>query len=95
MVEETPARGQAADNTEAARPLRDRVGLSLRGIGALDAPALVETANRAGLITVGSVGPALTALKRLGDETQLRALLRFAVSDELGELRRAAGTSIG
>jgi tetratricopeptide (TPR) repeat protein len=59
------------------------------------APALVETANRAGLITIGAAGPALTALKRLGDEAQLRALLRFSVSDELGELRRSAGTSIG
>ena len=58
------------------------------------APALLETANRAGLITVGAVGPALTALKRLGDDAQLRSLLRFSVSDELGELRRAAGTSI-
>ncbi len=59
------------------------------------APALIETANRAGLITTGAVSPALTALKRLGDEAQLRALLRYAVSDEFGELRRAAGTSIG
>jgi hypothetical protein len=59
------------------------------------APALIETGNRAGLITVGGVGPAMTALKRLGDDAQLRALLRYSVSDELGELRRAAGTSIG
>jgi tetratricopeptide (TPR) repeat protein len=59
------------------------------------APALVESANRAGLITTGVVGPALSALKRLGDDAQLRALLRYCVSDEFGELRRAAGTSIG
>ena len=59
------------------------------------APALIETGNRAGLITVGAVPAAMTALKRLGDEPQLRALLRYSVSDEFGELRRAAGTSIG
>ena len=41
------------------------------------------------------LGPALTALKRLGDEAQLRALLRFSVSDELAELRRQLGTAIG
>jgi tetratricopeptide (TPR) repeat protein len=59
------------------------------------APALIESANRAGLITTGVVSPALNALKRLGDDAQLRALLRYCVSDEFGELRRAAGTSIG
>jgi hypothetical protein len=43
------------------------------------------------MITVGAIGPALTGLRRLGDEAQLRAHLRFSVSDDLGELRRAAG----
>ncbi len=59
------------------------------------AAALVETANRAGLLISGSVGPALSALRRLGDERQVRVLLRFAVSEELGELRRQVGTSLG
>jgi tetratricopeptide (TPR) repeat protein len=58
-------------------------------------PALVETANRAGLLTVGLIGPALTALRRLGDEAQVRGLLKFSVSEELAELRRQAGTSLG
>jgi hypothetical protein len=39
--------------------------------------------------------PALTAVRRLADDAQLRALLRFTVSDELAELRRVLGTSIG
>ncbi len=45
-----PNHPPAAPNASAAgagRPLRDRVGLSLRGIGALDAPALVETIRQA------------------------------------------------
>jgi len=59
------------------------------------APALIDTANRAGLLTAGLVGPSLTALKRLGDPAQVKALVRFAVSDELADLRRQVGTSIG
>ena len=58
-------------------------------------PALVDTANRAGLLAAGGIGPALNALKRLGDDNQVRTLLRFAMSDEVAELRRLAGTSIG
>ena len=41
------------------------------------------------------MGAALSALKRLGDEAQVRGLLRFAVSDELAELRRQVGGSVG
>ncbi|HEY7955493.1 MAG TPA: tetratricopeptide repeat protein [Polyangia bacterium] len=59
------------------------------------APALVDTANRAGLLACGLVGPPLAALERIGDPAQLRTLLRFAVSEELSELRRLAGTSLG
>jgi cellulose synthase operon protein C len=58
-------------------------------------PSLVHTANRAGLLTCGLPMPALNAVRRLQDEAQLRALLRFTVSDELAELRRQLGTSIG
>jgi tetratricopeptide (TPR) repeat protein len=65
--------------------------LDLRQIG----PALVDTANRAGLLACGLPGPALTALKRMGDGVQVRALLRFAMSDEMAELRRQAGTAVG
>jgi cytochrome c-type biogenesis protein CcmH/NrfG len=59
------------------------------------APALIDTANRAGLVTCGLIGPALSALRRLGDERQGRALLRYAMSEEVAELRRLLGTSIG
>ncbi|HEX6836124.1 MAG TPA: tetratricopeptide repeat protein, partial [Polyangia bacterium] len=65
--------------------------LDLKQIG----PSLVHTANRAGLLCCGLPGPSLTAVRRLADEAQLRALLRFTVSDELAELRRQLGTSIG
>jgi hypothetical protein len=65
--------------------------LDLKQIG----PSLVHTANRAGLLCCGLPGPALNAVRRLQDEAQLRALLRFTVSDELAELRRQLGTSIG
>ncbi|HEY2748010.1 MAG TPA: tetratricopeptide repeat protein [Polyangia bacterium] len=65
--------------------------LDLKQIG----PSLVHTANRAGLLCCGLPGPSLTAVRRLGDEAQLRALLRFTVSDELAELRRQLGTALG
>ncbi|MDB4965306.1 MAG: hypothetical protein JWN44_995 [Myxococcales bacterium] len=65
--------------------------LDLKQIG----PSLVHTANRAGLLCCGLPMPALTAVRRLADDAQLRALLRFTVSDELAELRRVLGTSIG
>ena len=65
--------------------------LDLKQIG----PSLVHTANRAGLLCAGLPGPSLTAVRRLADDAQLRALLRFSVSDELAELRRQLGTSIG
>jgi hypothetical protein len=65
--------------------------LDLKLIG----PSLVHTANRAGLLACGLPGPALNAVRRLSDDAQLRALLRFMVSDELAELRRQLGTSIG
>jgi tetratricopeptide (TPR) repeat protein len=65
--------------------------LDLKQIG----PSLVHTANRAGLLACGLPGPALNAVRRLQDEAQLRALLRFSVSEELAELRRQLGTSIG
>jgi tetratricopeptide (TPR) repeat protein len=65
--------------------------LDLKQIG----PSLVHTANRAGLLCVGLPGPSLNAVRRLADEAQLRALLRFTVSDELAELRRLLGTAIG
>jgi tetratricopeptide (TPR) repeat protein len=64
--------------------------LDLRQLG----PALVDTANRAGLLAAGSMPPALTALRRLGDEAQVRALVRFSMSDEFAELRRQLGTMI-
>jgi tetratricopeptide (TPR) repeat protein len=59
------------------------------------APALVDAANRAGLLACGTMGHSLAAIKRLGDENQVRGLLRFAMSEEIAELRRLAGTSIG
>ena len=65
--------------------------LDLKMIG----PALVETGNRAGLLACGLIGPSLSALKRLGDESQMRALLRFAMSEEIAELRRQVGASVG
>ncbi len=65
--------------------------LDLKQIG----PSLVHTANRAGLLCCGLPGPSLTAVRRLSDDAQLRALLRFTVSDELAELRRQLGTSLG
>jgi hypothetical protein len=65
--------------------------LDLRAIG----PALVETANRAGLLACGMLGPSLNALRRLGDDMQISALVRFSVGEEMAELRRQVGTSIG
>ena len=65
--------------------------LDLKQIG----PSLVHTANRAGLLCCGLPGPSLTAIRRLADDAQLRALLRFTVSDELAELRRQLGTALG
>jgi hypothetical protein len=65
--------------------------LDLKQIG----PSLVHTANRAGMLCCGLPGPSLNAVRRLADDAQLRALLRFTVSDELAELRRQLGTSIG
>jgi tetratricopeptide (TPR) repeat protein len=59
------------------------------------APALVDAANRAGLLTCGLMAPSLKALRRLEDEAQVRALIRFALSEEIAELRRQAGTSLG
>src|SRR5581483_170027 len=67
----------------------DKLDLKLIG------PSLIDSSNRAGVLCCGSIGPSLTALKRLGDEAQLRALLRFSVSEELAELRRLAGTGAG
>lgn len=52
---------------------------------------LVQSGNRAGLLASGSVAASLAAVRKLGDETQTAALLRFIVSDELGALRRALG----
>lgn len=52
-------------------------------------------ANRAGLAAIGAPGPALAMLERLGLADEARALARFCVSDELAELRRVLGTSIG
>jgi hypothetical protein len=57
----------------------------------LVSPSLVHAANRAGLMCCGLPGPSLSAVRRLGDEAQLRALLRFLASDELAELRRHLG----
>ncbi|MSP62120.1 MAG: tetratricopeptide repeat protein [Myxococcales bacterium] len=57
--------------------------------------ALTFTAQRAGLLAVGSIGPALAALRRRGDDAQVRELLRFAITDELAELRRAVGIAVG
>ena len=65
--------------------------LDLRGL----AVGLINTANRAGVLCAGSVPPALAALRRLGEDDQAREVLRFAVSDELAELRRLVGTAVG
>jgi tetratricopeptide (TPR) repeat protein len=64
--------------------------LDLRQLG----PALVDTANRAGLLAAGTMPAALAALRRLGDEAQVKSLVRFSMSDELAELRRQLGTTI-
>jgi tetratricopeptide (TPR) repeat protein len=59
------------------------------------APALVDAANRAGLLACGMMAPSLKALRRLEDDAQVRALIRFAMGEDIAELRRLAGTSIG
>ncbi len=59
------------------------------------AQALSETADRAGLLAAGLPGPALSALRRVGDEARVKALLRFIASDDLAELRRQLAVSIG
>src|SRR5262249_44489747 len=41
---------------------------------------LAHTANRAGLLASGSLGAAMSALRRLDDPAQLRELLRFAIT---------------
>lgn len=65
--------------------------LDLKMIG----PALLDTANRAGLLACGMMAPALKAVRRLDDEAQVRWLIRFAMGEDVAELRRLAGTSIG
>ncbi len=56
---------------------------------------LAAAANRAGLLAIGAPGPALSMLERMGLSTEARELALFCVSDELAELRRMTGTSIG
>jgi tetratricopeptide (TPR) repeat protein len=56
---------------------------------------LAAAANRAGLLAIGAPGPALAMLERMGLSSEARELALFCVSDELAELRRMVGTSIG
>lgn len=57
--------------------------------------SVMAAADRAGLLACGAPGPALTMLERMGHADAARALALFAVGDELSELRRLIGTSIG
>jgi tetratricopeptide (TPR) repeat protein len=66
-------------------------GLDLRTLS----QALGFTQARAGLLACGSIAHAVAALRKRGDEAQSRELLRFAVADDLADLRRAVGTAIG
>ena len=59
------------------------------------AAGLAAAADRAGLLACGAPGPALSMLDRMGRSEAARALAVFSVSDELAELRRIVGTSIG
>jgi tetratricopeptide (TPR) repeat protein len=63
-------------------------------LGAL-AAGVAAAGDRAGLLACGFPGPALTMLERMGMPEAARALARFAVGEELPELRRLGGTSIG
>ncbi len=55
---------------------------------------MVEAGNRAGLIAAGTVDAALAAVRRVGDEAQARALVAFAVSEDVAELRRLVGVAV-
>jgi len=66
-------------------------GVELRQISA----GVAAAADRAGLLAAGVPGPALQMLEKMGLEAAARALAVFAVGDELPELRRIVGTSIG
>jgi tetratricopeptide (TPR) repeat protein len=59
------------------------------------AAGIAAAADRAGLLACGVPGPALTMLARMGQPEAASALARFAVGDEMPELRRIVGTSIG
>ena len=48
-----------------------------------------------GLLACGAPGPALAMLERMELPNQARALSLFCAGDELPELRRILGTSIG
>ncbi len=65
--------------------------LDLRALAA----GVSAAADRAGLLASGAPGPALAMLERMGHSDAARALALFAVGDELPELRRLVGTSIG
>jgi tetratricopeptide (TPR) repeat protein len=56
---------------------------------------ITAAADRAGLLACGAPGPALSMLVRMRHPEAAAALARFAVGDELPELRRIVGTSIG
>ncbi|WNZ63636.1 hypothetical protein QEG98_07935 [Myxococcus sp. MxC21-1] len=52
------------------------------------ADAARDSANRAGLVACGSIGPALSVLRtRRGNEAELVELLRFAASERYLPLR--------
>jgi tetratricopeptide (TPR) repeat protein len=73
--------------------------------------AIHGTASRVGLLAAGSVGPAVTALRRMGGDpgagdpstlvaqvrnvAEVAELVRFAVSSEHFELRRRLGIAVG
>jgi tetratricopeptide (TPR) repeat protein len=71
---------------ECASPTFDLLGI---------AAGLNAAADRAGLLACGTARPGLAMLERMGADGAARALALFAVGDELPELRRIVGTSIG
>jgi tetratricopeptide (TPR) repeat protein len=74
------------------RELKRAVALLDEGTRNFNAPVLADaardSANRAGLVACGSVGPALAVLRaRRGQDSELVELLRFAASERYFELR--------
>ena len=71
---------------ECAAPSADLLAISA---------GLAATADRAGLLAAGAPGPALAMLERMGLSDAARELALFCVGEELPELRRIVGTSLG